>query len=106
MKRNWLSVMVYSSVNDLDSTSCKLRGATTDDGGNLIIKRGFIWKIEGEADIVWYEAGGDLGIGYYEHIITGLTPGTDYKFQAYAEDNKCNKRYSAWYYFRTEEGIS
>jgi len=106
MKRNWLSVMAYSSVSGLDSTSGKLKGATTDDGGNLIIKRGFIWKIEGEADIAWYESGGDLGIGYYEHIITGLTPGTDYKFQAYAEDNKGNKRYSAWYYFRTEEEIS
>jgi len=106
MKRNWLSVMAYSSVASLTSTSGTLRGATTDDGENRIVKRGFIWKIEGEADIVWYESGGDLGIGYYEHITTGLTPGTDYKFQAYAEDNKGNKRYSAWYYFRTEEGLS
>ncbi len=106
MKRNWLSVMAYSSVSGLDSTSGKLKGATTDDGGNLIIKRGFIWKTGEEAEIVWNETGGDLGIGYYEHEITGLTPGTDYKFQAYAEDNKGNKAYSVWYYFRTEEELS
>ena len=106
MKRNWLSVMAYSSVSGLDSTSGKLKGATTDDGENLIIKRGFIWKTGEEAEISWYESGGDLGIGYYEHEITGLTPGTDYKFQAYAEDNKGNKAYSAWYYFRTEEELS
>ena len=106
MKRNWLSVMAYSSVSGLDSTSGKLKGATTDDGENLIVKRGFIWKTGEEAEISWYESGGDLGIGYYEHEITELTPGTDYKFQAYAEDNKGNKAYSVWYYFRTEEELS
>ena len=106
MRRNWLSVMAYSSVYDLTETSGRFRGATTDDGGNKIIKRGFIWKTGEEAEQSWYESGADLGIGYYEHTVINFTPDTIYKFQAFAHDNKGNKSYSAWYYFRTEEGVS
>jgi hypothetical protein len=106
MRRNWLSVMAYSSIYNLTETSGKFRGAVTDDGGNLVTKRGFIWQTGEEAEQTWNEAGADLGIGYFEHIITDLTPDTNYKFQAFAEDDKGNKRYSSWYYFRTEEELS
>jgi hypothetical protein len=106
MRRNWLSVMAYSSIYNLTETSGKFRGAVTDDGGNLVTKRGFIWQIGEEAEQTWNEAGADLGIGYFEHIVIDFTPDTDYKFQAFAEDDKGNKRYSTWYYFKTEEGIS
>ena len=99
MKKMNLSVIAYTALYDLGIDTGELRGAILDNGGYTLTRRGFKWQGEGEAEQDWYQS--TSAIGYYTHIITGLTPDTEYKFCAYGTNAGGEKKQSPWVYFRT-----
>lgn len=100
MKKKNLSVIAYTALYDLDSTSGELRGAILDNGGFTLTSRGFKWR-EGEAGAEqdWHQS--TSSTGYYNHTITGLPPDTEYKFCAYGTNTNEDYKQSPWVYFRT-----
>ena len=99
MKRINLSVIAYTSIYDLATTSGKLRGAILDEGGHTLTKKGFKWQTGSEEEQEWHTA--NSSTGYYTHIISGLTPDTEYKFCAFGENTAGQKKQSPWVYFKT-----
>ena len=99
MKKMNLSVIAYTALYDLETTSGELRGAILDNGGSTLIKKGFKWQKGEEAEQEWYTTGS--AIGYYTHTITSLTPDSEYKFCAFGENTAGDKKSSPWVYFRT-----
>lgn len=102
MRRNWISVTAYSEVKDLTSDSVTLQGAVTSKAEDTtVVRRGFIWQAEGQAEESWYETG-NFELGYYSHTII-VEPDTNYKFRSVAMDNSWNTKKSPWQYFKTPE---
>ena len=99
MKKKNLSIIAYTALYDLETTSGELRGAILDNGGSTLTKKGFRWQTGEEAEEEWYTTNSD--IGYYTHIITGLDPDTEYKFCAFGENSAGQKKQSPWVYFKT-----
>ena len=99
MKKKNLSVIAYTALYDLATTSGELRGAILDNGGSNLTKKGFRWQTGEEEEQEWYTTNQD--IGYYTHIIESLTPDTEYKFCAFGENIDGEKKQSPWVYFRT-----
>ena len=99
MKKMNLSVIAYTALYDLKTTSGELRGAILDNGGSTLTKKGFRWQAGEEEEQEWYTTGS--AIGYYTRIITSLTPDTEYKFCAFGENIDGDKKSSPYVYFRT-----
>ena len=99
MKKMNLSLIAYTALYDLATTSGELRGAILDNGGSTLTKKGFRWQTGSEAEEEWYTTNSD--IGYYTHIITGLNSDTEYKFCSFGENTAGDKKQSPWVYFRT-----
>ena len=101
MKRINLSVIAYTAIYNLAKTSGKLRGAILDEGGYTITKKGFKWQTGSEEEQEWHTT--NSSTGYYTHIISGLTPDTEYKFCAFGENTSGQKKQSPWVFFKTLE---
>ena len=102
MKKMNLSVIAYTALYDLATTSGELRGAILDNGGSTLTRRGFKWQTGEEEEQDWHE---DIStVGYYTHIITGLIADTEYKFCSYGENQAGERKQSPWVYFRTLAG--
>lgn len=99
MKKMNLSVIAYTALYNLGTTSGELRGAILDDGGSTLTKKGFRWQKGEETEQEWYTAGS--AIGYYTHVIESLTPDSGYKFYAFGENVDGDKKSSPYVYFRT-----
>ena len=99
MKKMNLSVIAYTAVHDLGTDTGELRGAILDNGGYTLTKKGFKWQGEGEAEQEWHSTNSSIGL--YKHVITGLTPGTEYKFCAFGENNNGQYKQTPWVYFET-----
>ena len=83
-----------STASSIATTSVTLSGNVTTNGGSSITERGIVYsmtlantnpEIGGFGTIK--ESNG-IGIGSFSGSITGLTPGTQYSFKAYAINNE------------------
>ncbi len=82
-----VTTSTFDIQNDADNESAELKGAVTDNGGNNITAKGFIWNTTGTNLTVGQTTTvpntADPITGFAE-IITGLTPNTQYYYRAYA----------------------
>lgn len=99
MKKMNLSVIAYTAVHDLGTTSGELRGAILDNGGHTLVKKGFKWQAGAGEEQDWHTSGS--AIGYFTHIISELTPDTEYKFCAYGENSAGDRKRTPSVYFKT-----
>ncbi len=79
-----LATVITNPVTDIEKTTALGHGEVTDDGGETITERGFVWSINPSpttADNKLIVAG---TIGGYSGSLTSLTPGTLYYVRAYA----------------------
>lgn len=80
------TVVLNTATNAGAPTSITLNGSVTDDGGHSITDRGFIYKAGGAPTISDNKTSASVptGTGAFSKDITGLSPGTQYWFNAYA----------------------
>ena len=80
------TVELNTATNSGAPTSITFNGTVTDDGGHSITDRGFIYKAGGTPSISDNKTSATVptGTGAFTKDITGLTPGTQYFFNAYA----------------------
>ena len=82
-----VTTTAFDAQSDADNESAELKGTVSDNGGNAITAKGFIWNTTntnltvGQANTVTNTA--DPISGFAE-IITGLSPNTQYYYRAYA----------------------
>lgn len=92
------------SVLDITSSSAKIIGMVTSNGGAPVSRRGFTIGTEPMPDIdnnTFSENG--AGTGEFQHIFLGLMPETEYFVRAYAQ-NQVAIAYGNQISFFTEEG--
>jgi hypothetical protein len=92
------------SYSDVSKTSALLIGDISDDGGDAITDRGFVYSstnsspMLGDGDVLSVSVFGY--VGDYSETIGSLTPGTTYYFQAYAS-NTNGTSYGGMLFFTT-----
>ena len=88
--------LTYPSVNteaasEITAQGARLNGNVTDNGGASITDRGFVYSSTdetptiGESGVVQLSAG--AAVGAFSSVISSLSPGTKYYFQAYAANS-------------------
>jgi len=75
-------------VSAISNTSAKVGGTVTDEGGATVTQRGICY-MEGDdtPTLSNISSNNGEGIGYFEHIISGLKPNTAYSYRAYATNS-------------------
>lgn len=74
---------------DITTESAVCGGKITDDGGYQVIARGVCWATHKDPTIFdSYINDGNMGIGEYSTVVTGLQPNTLYYVRAYAINEK------------------
>jgi hypothetical protein len=76
------------TVTNISATTADLYGSITDNGGQNVNQRGFVYKVYATGDPTASDfvstQSGSYGSGSFSRSLTGLTPETRYKFLAYA----------------------
>lgn len=97
------TVFTYAAYS-VSSTTAFLPGEVTSDGGSPVTDKGFVIGLSTDPDPTTttnlISIGGTTGIGPFTARITILTPGTSYKFRAYAI-NSLGTAYGATLTFTT-----
>ncbi len=81
-----LPVVATNTATPVNSNSATLNATITDDGGATILERRFEWSpaVNGVA----YQFNVPAGTGNtFSFVLSGLTPGTTYKYRAYAKNS-------------------
>lgn len=66
----------------INTTGATLNGNITATGGENADQRGFRYRKTGASTWTAWTQAGSFGTGAFSHAVTGLTPGTQYDFQA------------------------
>ena len=75
--------------SELSATSAELSGEVTDDNGEIITERGFVWmKGEGTPTTSSSKLTADGTMGAFTATLTDLSPNQVYSFRAYAINSK------------------
>ena len=102
-----LPTVVTMGVTEISETSANCGGEITYDGGAEVTARGVCWSIESEPTIEDNKTLDGSGMGYYQSVLSELTPGTTYYVRAYAT-NSAGTAYGTEVSFETnaeEEGF-
>ena len=95
------TVFTYGATGGSD-TKATLNGEITKNGGYAISDHGFYWGTSSTNPATKASLGSRAGTGYgkFTRNLTGLTPGTQYYYRAYAT-NSLGTAYGAIYPFKT-----
>lgn len=76
--------LTTSDATEITSTSAKLGGNVTDNGGADVTERGVVWSTTQNPTIYDYKQVSGSGLGGFAETITGLSIATTYYVRAYA----------------------
>ncbi|GAL86130.1 hypothetical protein MYP_3359 [Sporocytophaga myxococcoides] len=79
-----LPSVVTTHVLQDGETSVNVEGNITDDGGNIIISRGFCWSTSPDPTINDNKTTVGAGLGSFSSLLENLTPNVTYYLRAYA----------------------
>ena len=96
-----LPVVDTASVDEIYSTSARVGGRVTENGGALITDRGVFWDTVAGPDSSGNQLQIGTGMGDFYDTLTGLTPGVKYYVKAYAT-NSLGTAYGEETFFTTQ----
>jgi len=97
--------VVTIEYEEVTLNSSVLRGKVQYNGGTQILEYGFVWSTNSDPTIEDNIVSSNDGSEGFDETITGLEPGTDYYFKAYAK-NSVGISYGDQLMFTTQSGIA
>jgi uncharacterized repeat protein (TIGR02059 family) len=99
-KKEELSTLSTSTINNITATSASCGGNITSDGGASVIERGVCWSLNADPTTSDSKTVDGNGTGQFTSNITGLIAGSSYHARAYAT-NAAGTAYGADLSFAT-----
>ena len=84
------TVSTYPAIN-ITSSSMTLTGSVDNAGTGTVVERGFVYSTTDTTPTIAEGAtkiADGSGVGHFDHSLTGLNPGTNYYYQAYASSSE------------------
>ena len=78
-------------AQDITSQSMTLTGSVDSAGSGTVLERGFVYSTTDTTPTIEEGAtkiADGSGVGHFDHSLTGLNPGTNYYYQAYASSSE------------------
>lgn len=85
--QNGIIGFISEPVTSITTTSAKISGSITGDGGAVVTGRGFCWATSDNPTIADNALALGSGLGTFGGTIAGLSPGTNYRICSYATNS-------------------